>query len=308
MRGAPLRRAPVRVDGLAGAAARRCALVIAAAGLIAPAYTAPVHTPQSPRVIVVRRGWHIDVGFAVTDLDQPLRSIASQLPTARFIFFGFGDMHYLVSKNHGPSTLAAALWPGRGIMLVTGLDGTPEQGFGSEHVVALDLDPEAARSLQAWVWNSFVTDDDEAPVYRQGPYPGSLYYLARSRYSALHTCNTWAAQALEAGGLRVHSTGVLFAGQLWSQVRRLSQLSQLHGGLLPFWQTTVVPELPGGTTTVVFSGGGGLELLMQPASRDAVSNALKIIFTMPPVLMLRSGKDAVAMRQRKQAKFACACT
>jgi len=32
---------------------------------------------------------------------------------------------------------------------------------------------------------------------------------------------------------------------------------------LPFWHTTVV-VLPGGTTTVVFCGAGGLELLMHP--------------------------------------------
>jgi hypothetical protein len=51
-----------------------------------------------------------------------------------------------------------------------------------------------------------------------------------------------------------------------------------QGGLVPSWHTTVVPEFCG-TTTVVFAGGGGLELLMQPASRDAVRNKLEIIFT-----------------------------
>ena len=197
-----------------------------------PAHAQTVHAPQ---VIVVRRGWHIDVGFAVADLEPPLRSIATQLPTARFIFFGFGDMHYLVSKTHGTSSMAAALWPGRGIMLVTGLQGTPQEGFGSDHVVKLDLDVDGARSLQAWVWNSFVTNESGATVYGQGPYPGSLYFLARPHYSALHTCNTCAAQALKAGRLRVHSAGVLFAGQLWSQLRRLYQLQegQLQGGLVP---------------------------------------------------------------------------
>ena len=40
---------------------------------------------------------------------------------------------------------------------------------------------------------------------------------------------------------------------------------QSQGGLLPSWQTTVVPEF-GGTTTVVFCGGGGLLLLMHADS------------------------------------------
>jgi len=55
----------------------------------------------------------------------------------------------------------------------------------------------------------------------------------------------------------------------------------LQGGLVPSWQTTVVPEFCG-TTTVVFAGGGGLLLLMQPESRDAVRNKLEMIFTCVP--------------------------
>jgi hypothetical protein len=202
--------------------ARAFAWCIAVAGLMAPAWAAPVAGLHPPQVMVVRRGWHIDVGFAVADLLPPLRFVASDLPTARFVLFGFGDMRYLMSRNHGASTLAAALWPGAGILLVTGLEGTPQQGFGVDHVVALDLGPDGARALQEWVWTSFASNESGASVYAQGPYEGSVYFLASPRYSALHTCNTWAAQALNAGGLPVHSAGVLFAGQLWSQVRRLA--------------------------------------------------------------------------------------
>jgi hypothetical protein len=46
---------------------------------------------------------------------------------------------------------------------------------------------------------------------------------------------------------------------------------------LPFWQTTVV-VLPCGTTTVVFAGGFGLELLMQPAKKPAAIRALNKAF------------------------------
>ena len=190
----------------------------------------PVHLPQ---VVVVRRGWHIDVGFAVTDLEPPLRTIALDLPSARYIFFGFGDMHYLLAKNHGSSTLAAALWPGRGIMLVTGLASTPQQGFGAEHIVELDISADDARALQEWVWESFLSQAGRVSAYRPGPYEGSFYYLAAARYSALHTCNTWAAEALKAGRFQLQSKGVLFAGELWSQVRRLERAQRTAPSLAP---------------------------------------------------------------------------
>ncbi len=61
--------------------------------------------------------------------------------------------------------------------------------------------------------------------------------------------------------------------------------SQSQGGELPFWHTTVVVEL-GGTTTVVFCGGGGLELLMQPANKPAASVAVNNAFIdLTPVLL-----------------------
>jgi hypothetical protein len=55
----------------------------------------------------------------------------------------------------------------------------------------------------------------------------------------------------------------------------------LQGGWLPSWQTTVVCE-PGGTTTVVFAGGFGLPLLMQPQSIAEANTSADRIFIVPP--------------------------
>jgi hypothetical protein len=173
---------------------------------------------------IARRGWHIDVGFAATDLLPPLDAVALDLPGSRNIFFGFGDQHYLMAKNHNASVLLSALWPGGGIILVTGLAGTPQQGFGASQVITLKLDTEQIRGLQAFIWQSLRTEKGTLSIYRNGPYEDSLYFLATHRYSALHTCNTWGAEALRAAGFKVHSAGVLFAGQLWSQARHLEQL------------------------------------------------------------------------------------
>jgi len=178
----------------------------------------------SPTVVyVARRGWHIDIGLAAADLPPPLDSIAADLPGAGYIFFGFGDKHYLLAKNHNGPVLLSALWPGAAIMLVTGLSASPDEGFGASHVIRLMLRPEQARALRAFIWNSFETQGKTVDIYRPGPYEGSLYFLAAAKYSAFHTCNTWGAQALRSAGLRVHAKGVVFAGQLWSQVRRLQR-------------------------------------------------------------------------------------
>jgi hypothetical protein len=82
--------------------------------------------------------------------------------------------------------------------------------------------------LQGFIGRTFAWRDGAIePVlpgsHAVGSY--SAYYESVQRYSALHTCNTWAAEALKSAELPVSSSGVEFAWQLWEQVRRLENTS-----------------------------------------------------------------------------------
>jgi Protein of unknown function (DUF2459) len=211
-------------------------------------------------VYLVRRSWHIDVGFAAADLAAPLAAVAAQFPGVRYVLFGFGDQQYLLAKKHNAPVLLGALRRGPGMILVTGLASPPQAAFSAPQVAALRLTEREERDVQAFVWGSLAKQPDPATLtpYANGPYEGSLYFSAIPQYSALHTCNTWAAEALAAAGLPVQSAGVVFAGQLWRQVRRLEKkqvaatqhaatapaggAAAQQGGLLPSWQTTVVVD------------------------------------------------------------------
>jgi Protein of unknown function (DUF2459) len=179
------------------------------------------------QVYVARRGSHIDIGMAIADLVPPLNQVASDLPGARYVFFGFADKHYMLAAKHNAPVLLSALWPGAGIVLTTGLPNSPAEAFGRQ-VIMLNLAPDQIRALQAFIWRSLRTQSDVLHVYRQGPYEGSVYYLAAPKYSAIHTCNTWGAEALRAAGFRVHTTGVIFAWQLWTQAKRLKRLQAVN--------------------------------------------------------------------------------
>ena len=217
---------------------------------------------KSVVIYVVRRGWHMDVGFAAGDLQPPLNAVVGQFPGVRYLFFGFGDQRYLMARDRNAPTLLAALWPGRGMILATALASSPQNAFGAAHVIALSVTQKQARDTQAFVSHSL---ENGVTPYATGPYEGSVFFAATPRYSAFHTCNTWAAESLRAAALPIHSAGVIFAGQLWSQVRRLEKkqsadglsgagaqlpngaaqlyrlADQRHGGWVPSWHTTVVP-------------------------------------------------------------------
>src|ERR1700692_1792211 len=172
-------------------------------------------------IYVARRGWHIDIGFRTSDLLPPLALIGSAFPGARYVFFGFGDRHYLLAAHKNFPGILTALWPVAAMVLATALAQTPEKAFGIEHVIALEVDDAAAQAAQAFVWNSLLKENGAPIFYAPGPYDGRQYLSAIPKYSATHTCNTWAAEVLRAAGLPVKSRGVLFAPQLWSQTRRI---------------------------------------------------------------------------------------
>lgn len=180
-------------------------------------------------VYVARRKWHIDVGFAAADLDPSLQPVKGEFASAKYLFFGFGDRRYLLTKSKTAPLLLRALWPGPALLLVTAIKNPPDFAFGSSQVVRLELNADQTRALQSFIRAS-MPDSPLKPL-AAGPYPDSAYYPALQAYSALHTCNTWAAEALRAGGQRVRARGVIFAGQLWQQLTRLRH--QLQGGLVP---------------------------------------------------------------------------
>ncbi len=192
-------------------------------------------------IYVARRGWHIDIGFDVAEMRAPL-----EFPGARFLFFGFGDEHYLLAKHRNGPVLLGALWPGPGMILATGLTASPGEAFGGAHVVALQVTAAQLQSAEDFVQRSFAGGKDDTgrvKPYARGPYEGSWYFASKDRYSALHTCNTWAAEVLKAGGLRVRSAGVIFASQLWRQVRRLEREQASSGAPRVSMRSVPTPDV-----------------------------------------------------------------
>ena len=171
---------------------------------------------------VIKRSWHTDIGFDVADLHPPLATLRPALPEAHYLLFGFGDKHYLLSRGNSFGGMVGAVWPGEGLVLMTGVAGTPEQAFGVAGVTRLRVSAAQAEKLEEFVWNTLVTHDGIATALAPGPYDGSLYYESTLQYSGVHTCNTWTAEGLRSAGLPVHSFGVAFSWQVWPQVRRLT--------------------------------------------------------------------------------------
>jgi hypothetical protein len=122
-----------------------------------PAKQPPADASGKTTVIyVARRGWHVDIGFGAEELELPLKSLRTEFPAVRYLFFGFGDRHYLMATNKNSPSMFAALWPGPALVLATGLTATPQQAFGDPFAIRGQrrfYGPPTCRSvLPAWCW------------------------------------------------------------------------------------------------------------------------------------------------------------
>jgi uncharacterized protein (TIGR02117 family) len=184
-------------------------------------------------IYVIKRKWHVDIGFAAADLPPPLDSLRTDFPGTQYLLFGFGDRHYLLDQDRGIGGALAALWPGAGLMLVTAPTASLQVAFGRENVIGIAVSAAQLRAAQAFVGRSLSVQNGAIAPLRAGPYESSFYYSTSQRYSAFHTCNTWAAEALQAAGLPVHSAGVGLFGQVWTQARRLGHGQDHDSTLTP---------------------------------------------------------------------------
>src|SRR5262249_45103518 len=91
--------------------------------------------------------------------------------------------------------------------------------YDPENTVTLALPPDGAHQLSTYIWEDLAKDDRGAPqIVGPSTDPDGLFYAAASEYNLLHTCNTWAAEALHAAGFLVSGDDVIFPHQVMTQV------------------------------------------------------------------------------------------
>jgi hypothetical protein len=203
---------------------------VAAAGAVALLLAGCATVPRMPAdgpatagpIVVVARGWHSDVCLRAEDADARVLTMARDFAGARFLCFGFGERQYVVARDHSLLTMASALLPSRGALLLTALRDPPAVAFGTGNVTSLGVSRGGLAGLLAFLRHSSETDTAGQPVrFGVGPYPGSAFFGATDTYAGFYTCNTWTADALRAARLPVDG-GVLFAGGVMRQARRIA--------------------------------------------------------------------------------------
>ena len=181
-----------------------------AAGLIGgavpanPQWRAPA---QGVEIVVESNGIHTGIVMPKVAAGVDWRGVfpAADLAEPRF---GGWD-HVAVGWGEQGFYLGTPRWrdvrPGVVLLAVIGSDATllhvehvpmPRASADERHVI---LRPEEYRRLAAFIRAAIVPGGRHYPGYAQY----DVFYQARGRYTALHTCNAWTGDALRHAGVRV---------------------------------------------------------------------------------------------------------
>ena len=149
-------------------------------------------------------------------------------PEATFLEVGWGDRDYYQDPDPGVGKLLkAGLWPTKSVLHVVGFSRRVTAYFPRSEIIRIDVPEAGVDSLAAYIHDAYARDDEGRP-FALGPglYGESRFYAGRQRYHVFKNCNTWAARALRAAGVRVRPAEILTADDLLAQARPFGETIQ----------------------------------------------------------------------------------
>lgn len=192
-------------------------LALGALAWVRPAGAAP----PCRSIHVIRHEWHAGIIVDRRDVVADFGLNTPDLLAKEWLEFGWGDEDFYQTLDAGLLLgLKAIFLRNDSVMHVHAFDGAPDSVFPQSEVVALRLPAEGHARLLAFVRASFKRDT-AGRVRRLGPglYGLSYFYEGEGTYHAFRTCNTWAAEALAAGGFPIDPSGIVTVGQLMDGLR-----------------------------------------------------------------------------------------
>ncbi len=183
----------------------------------------PSAAEECRTVYVADHGWHTGLIVLAQDF-QPRDSLRTTFfDDKRWIEVGWGDAAFYQAEETSYLLAVRALFaPTDAVMHVYAFDGTPTANFSNSTVKPVRMTAAGYRKMLAFVWGEFTRDADGAPIpTTRGLYGRSHFFKGEGTYSLARTCNTWTAEALQAGGVDIDPSKATTSGGVMDQIAAL---------------------------------------------------------------------------------------
>jgi uncharacterized protein (TIGR02117 family) len=175
-------------------------------------------------IYVVNHGWHVGLVLPAQSLNDLLPDLTQRFSQANYYELGWGDDGFYQSEENTAAMAFNALFRSKGAVLhVVSIKESPLAYFDQHEVIAFCLDAQQLRQIAQFLANSFMLQNSELIMREPGRYGDSQFYQATGRYTLMHTCNRWTAEALDQAGMDLPYRFMLSAGSVMRAVRNKGQ-------------------------------------------------------------------------------------
>ncbi len=179
---------------------------------------------RASRIGVIDIGWHTGLILPADEMVGGLRSVAHYFAVKpRYWIFGWGNRQFYRAKNPNVWEGITALLPSQSILMIRAVEHlTVVTDLPGVRVWWLPTNPADDQRLAQYIAAFLsIKHTGRLTVVGSGPYPRSKFFASPGTYDAFHTCNTWTVTALKTAGFPVQPAGVIFAGQVVRQLKKL---------------------------------------------------------------------------------------
>jgi uncharacterized protein (TIGR02117 family) len=175
-------------------------------------------------VFVAHDGWHAAIIVKKVDSTESLLPDTRDFPWAEYLEFSWGDKDYFPAPKAGIRlALRAAFWSGGSVLHVVGFNGAPRHYYPSAEIFEINLSEDGLQQLLKFISDTFSRSQPSKPAdARPGLSSNARFYPAERKFSIFRTCNTWVAEALNAGGIPINPRYVITAASLSARLRPIA--------------------------------------------------------------------------------------
>lgn len=182
-------------------------------GLYPPAPNTKIRT-----IYFIQHEWHSGLAWAQEGTEKFGAEAWQDSP---YVEVGWGDRDFYFAGNKSVlSMLRAVFIPSDSVIHVVSFAEDPERFFRFP-IIKIKLSEQGFQNLFAYVKRTFQQNEkgDRLAAIGKGQYGVSNFYAAVPRYFSAFNCNTWAAEGLRNGGVKVCPNRAIFAKNLAEQLR-----------------------------------------------------------------------------------------
>lgn len=161
-----------------------------------------VENPVSAQIYLINNGWHQEIALPLRDCAEKDLLVGSE-DKGPYLLIGWGDREFFLNTPYlRMLTLKKTVWalffPSESVLKVSFLKGTPRVVPG---VTRIPVTEEMLCRLYELAAEEKASPDPLSSELSHPAYGEALFFMGKSYYSILFTCNNWSGRVLKKGGI-----------------------------------------------------------------------------------------------------------